>query len=679
MALPAFFRVAKRPRGSAALLLAVALVPAASAQQADSVIESGTFTLYKFKQAIGAESYRVSRGPDGLVLADSFSFTDRGSPVPLRATLRTEANGDPIAFQIKGQVSRQSSIDAGVTLTADSAVIRIDSVSHAISRPAPAFTISGYAPVAMQQELLRYWQAHQRPAAVATLPSGQVLISARGSDTLTFNGQATVLQRFSMAGLIWGRETLWLDPSGQVAALVSIDAEFDHFEATRSGYEGGLTTFVARAATDAGAVLADLTRSAQPAVQNRFALIHGNLIDGRGGPAIPNATVLVENGRIRAAGAAVKIPKGFALIDAEGKSVLPGLWDMHAHYEQVEWGPIYLAAGVTTARDVGNEFEFITAVRDAIRSGRGIGPRLLLAGVVDGNSPYALGVDRVTTAAEAVAEVRKYHAAGFQQMKIYSSVSAEMVKAVATEAHRLGMTVTGHIPEGMDVYSGVAAGMDQVNHIQYIRRMMLSPTPAGADPKTPPPPIDLDSPEVKQGLAFLVAHHTVVDPTIALYEWILHPVDRPVASFEPGVLKIAPELQSALVHSGVPASDSAGAQARFHEFLTLVGALHKAGVTIVAGTDQTVPGHSLHRELELYVQAGFTPMEAIQAATIVPARIMHLDREVGTIAKGMRADLIVVDGNPLENFADLRKVSLVVANGRRYQPGPLWEAVGFTP
>jgi cytosine/adenosine deaminase-related metal-dependent hydrolase len=660
-------------------VVSAALFLALTATRLDAQADSGTFTLFKFAQAIGAEHYQVIHRSDGVIVADSFSFTDRGSTVPLRTTLRTESNGDPIALQIRGRISRQSSIDEAVTLTADSAVIRIDSVSHAIARPAAAFTIAGYAPVVVQQALLRYWVAHQRPTTLSILPTGQVEISDRGADTVIINQHPVMLERYSIAGLIWGRETIWLDAEGQAAALVSIDAEFDHFEAARVGYEGSLALFLARAAADAGAALAELARQTQPASQGAFALVGATLIDGRGGPAVPNATIVVKNGRIRAAGAGVKVPKGYAVVDAHGQSVLPGLWDMHAHYEQVEWGPIYLAAGVTTVRDVGNEFDFITAVRDGIRSGKGIGPRLLLAGVVDGNSTFALGIERVGTAEQAVAEVRKYHAAGFQQMKIYSSMDSDMVKAVSREAHRLGMTVTGHIPEGMNGYDGVNAGMDQINHVQYIRRMMLLPRPAGADPKSPPPPFDLNGPDAQKALAFLAAHHTVVDPTVALYEWILHPADRPVSTFEPGVLKVAPELQGALVHSGVAAADSAGAQARFHEFLAIVGALHKAGVTVVAGTDQSVPGHSLHRELELYVQAGFTPMEAIQAATIVPARVMHLDKEVGTVIKGMRADLVVVDGNPLTNFADLRQVRLVVSDGRRYEPGPLWQSVGFEP
>ena len=145
---------------------------------------------------------------------------------------------------------------------------------------------------------------------------------------------------------------------------------------------------------------------------------------------------------------------------------------MHAHFTQVEWGPIYLAAGVTTARDCANEFEFITAARDAIAGGRGLGPRLLPAGIIDGEGPRTIGVDTASTPAQALALVRRYAGAGFPQIKIYSSLKPELVPEIAREAHRLGMSVTGHIPEGMELQPAIEAGMDQVNHITYVTKYM---------------------------------------------------------------------------------------------------------------------------------------------------------------------------------------------------------------
>jgi len=174
---------------------------------------------------------------------------------------------------------------------------------------------------------------------------------------------------------------------------------------------------------------------------------------------------------------------------------------------------------------------------------------------------------------------------------------------------------------------------------------------------------------------FLKQHGTVVDPTLALMEL----GSSTIADVEPGVKKVAPELAEQFAGGGPPADIAPDLKRIFQLELQTVGALNRAGVPIVAGKDQAVPGHSLHREIELYVQAGFTPMEAIQAATIVPARVMKLDKELGTVEVGKRADLIVLGGNPLESISNIRKVERVVTGGVMYDTAPLWESVGFQP
>jgi imidazolonepropionase-like amidohydrolase len=394
--------------------------------------------------------------------------------------------------------------------------------------------------------------------------------------------------------------------------------------------------------------------------------------------------VVIQNGQITAVGprAKVKIPKQANIVDAKGKFLLPGLWDMHAHFEQVEWGPIYLAAGVTTVRDCGNEFEFITAVRDAIAQGRGLGPRLLLAGFVDGTSTFAIGTARADTPEQAREWVHRYHDAGFQQMKIYSSVKLDEIKAVADEAHRLGMTVTGHIPEGLTAYQAIEAGQDQINHVGYIADIMHTPLPDNAtrsDRRKAILNIDLNSPEAQKALTFLKDHHTVIDPTMALFELFSATTAKPPATFEPGVNKIPGELAQQLTDVGPPNENTEIADKVFQKELEIVDALHRSGIPVVAGTDQAVPGHSLHREIELYVQAGFTPMEAIQAATIVPAQVMGLDKELGTIEIGKRGDLILISGNPLEDIRNTRNVEYVITNGTMYHAAELWQSVGFKP
>jgi imidazolonepropionase-like amidohydrolase len=672
-------------------VVAIAMFPARSkakpgdtAAQQNGVVEQGKFVLHKFEQAIGAETYKVTREGDSLAVKVEFKFTDRGTPVPLNVTLKAAQDLTPSAFEIKGKTSRQSTIDETVEVQSEKVRVRDRDKWTEVARPQSYFTIAGYAPATMQMLMVRYWASHGSPAELATLPSGKVKIEPRGEDSVSIGGKEQRLKHYVIEGLVWGREALWFDAKNNLVAAVTFDAEFDHFEAVREGYESALGTFVGRAGADGMASLAEYAKGISGSRAEKLALIGGTLIDGNGSAAIADATVVIEKGRITAAGlrAQVKVPSGAKEIDARGKFILPGLWDMHAHFEQVEWGPVYLAAGATTVRDVGNEFEFITAVRDAVAAGRGLGPRLFLAGVVDGSGPLQLGVERVDTPEQARMWVHRYHDAGFQQMKIYSSAKLEELKAVTSEAHKLGMTVTGHVPEGIDTYQAIEAGQDQINHLQYVAAMMRDPSPkdaSRADRLKANAGIDVNSEKAKSAIRFLLQHHTVLDPTLAIYEFFSASTARPPASFEPGVNKTAPELAAQLTDVGPPSPDTPLMERINAKNLEILGALHKAGVPIVAGTDQTVPGHSLYREIELYVQAGFTPMEAIQAATIVPARVMGVNQEVGTIEIGKRADVILLDANPLDSIRNIRSVKYVITDGTMYDCAELWRSVGFKP
>ena len=655
------------------------------APKTGAVVEQGKFLLHKFEQAIGEETYQITKDQDTLTVNVDFKFTDRGSAVPLSVTFKATPDLTPLSFEIKGRTARTATIDEAVEVVPGK--IRVRDRGNWTESPSPSkqfFTIAGYAPTAMQMLMVRYWAAHGSPASLITLPGGTVKIVPRGEDNFTIAGRSEKMQRYAVEGLIWGRETLWFDSNQNLVAAITTDAEFDHFEAIREGCEPLLGQFVARAGADGMVALSEISRGISGSHAETFALLGATLIDGAGGPPVLDSAVVIKKGRIVAAGPRnkVKVPKDATVLDEKGKTVLPGLWDMHAHFEQVEWGPIYLAAGVTTVRDCGNEFEFITAVRDAIAQGRGLGPRLLLAGIVDGTGKLALGVQRVDTPEQARAWTDKYHQAGFQQMKIYSSVKLEELEVIAQEAHRLGMTVTGHVPVGLNAYQVIEAGQDQINHLTYIVDIMHAPFPEGTKPLDrlkAMVEMDLTSPQAQKALAFLKAHGTVVDPTIALQEFFTASTAKPTASFEPGVLKVPVELSSQLADVGQPGPYAELREKMFQKQLAVIGMLHRAGIPIVAGTDQTVPGYSLHRELELYVQAGFTPMEAIQAATIVPARVMGFDKELGTVQPGKRADLIVVNGDPLERIQNTRNVEYVITNGVMYNAAELWRSVGFKP
>ena len=618
------------------------------ARAADDPGESGTFTLFKFEQAIGIERYQIRPDGDRFSLTSVFSFADRGTDVVLNTSLQFEQGLTPTHFAIKGDVARLSMIDAEVKQV-----------------PPGTFTLAGYAPVSMQMELLRYWTSHGRPASIPLLPQGAARIESRGRDTISVGGRpgSTVsLDRYSVSGVLWGRETLWADQGGTLVAVVSTDAEFDHFEAVRPEFESAVPQLVARAASDGMAAMAETAAAITPPASHALVITGGTILDVSGkNPPMANGTIVVIDGRIASVGPArdVKVPADATVVNAAGKTIIPGLWDMHAHFEQVEWGPIYLASGVTTIRDVGNELEFVTSVRDAVAAGKGVGPRMLLAGIVDGPGPTGMGAIRASTPDEGRKVVNRYHDAGFAQIKIYSSVSLDVLRAITAEAHRLGMTVTGHVPQNITASEAIDAGMDQINHAEYIA--------------------DVAVPDAKKIIAKMKEHKTVLDPTLALYELLARPFTQPIESFEPGIRHVARELEAPLAGFGSPPDSARFRKIRFDEDVALVGALHRAGIPIVAGTDQSVPGFSLHREIELYVRAGFTPLEALQAATIVPARVMGRDRDSGTIDVGKRGDLVILDANPLDDISNTRKIYRVITNGRVFDPAPLWQSVGFRP
>jgi imidazolonepropionase-like amidohydrolase len=308
---------------------------------------------------------------------------------------------------------------------------------------------------------------------------------------------------------------------------------------------------------------------------------------------------------------------------------------------------------------MGNEFKFITALRKDINAGRSVGPRLLLAGLIDGPGPNAFGVYYAATPDEAKQVVGKYHDAGFEQVKIYSLITPPMVEAICAEAHRLGMTVTGHVPNGMTIDQAAIAGMDQVAHLAIRGE-------AGSD-------------DVNRVIGVLKDRKTVIDPTQSWNELLGHAAGTPLAAFQPGAPKIPPSLFRLFSNAGTAGIDSATARARLERGLRIVKALHDAGVPVVVGTDEGIPGHSVHREIELYVEAGYTPMEALQAATIVSARAMKLDGELGTIEKGKRADLVVLNTNPLEKIQNVRTVRWTIKDGKVYDAAALWRSVRFQP
>jgi imidazolonepropionase-like amidohydrolase len=638
--------------------------------------ERGKFILYKYQHPMGEENYEITSQDDSLVLKTSFELTFVGDKVPVTTTLQVKQRDySPLKFESKGRTSTRTEIDVAVEFANGTAIVRNGQQTKTEKIPGKFFTVAHPASVAPQMMLFRYWKRNNPPGRIPILPGGTVKIDFLGNDKIRIGEREETLERYCIEGVMWGCETVWFDKNQNLIALVGADAEMDRFEAVREGYESALQFFVKQGAEDAVRQLERWNQNIKPLHSGRFAITGVLLIDGRGGEPISNSVVIVENGRIVSVGnrETVTIPKGYKIHEARGKTLLPGLFDMHAHATQAEWFPASLAAGITTKRDAANELEFIVPIRDAIKAGRALGPRLLLAGYIDsGKNP--LGRMRAETPDDARRIVNEYKRAGFEQIKIYQSLKPELVKVVAEEAHRLGMSVTGHVPSGMNIYAAVENGFDQVNHINFAFRAML---PKTFKPQPGQPPrIEPEADVAQEGLQFLREHKTIVEPTLARAELNFHGKSRPFDSIEPGMSKLPYELASLINTMGI-----SSVQPQTTQFLDLTfrvtKALHKAGIPLIVGTDLAVPGHSEFRELELLVKAGLTPMEAIQAATINPARAMKLEKELGTIESGKIADLILVDGNPIESISNIRKVKFVVTNGRMYDTAILWQSVRF--
>jgi imidazolonepropionase-like amidohydrolase len=627
--------------------------------------QSGSFTIHMILHAIGEEHYEIKTSGGEITLNTTIEFTDRDNKRTTTAALRMKSDYTPLSLEVKGRT-----VDSATVQNA-SATVQESWASRTFVPPAQYFTIFGPSPFALQTIMLRYWKAHGKPARLAVLRAGAadpIQIEAVGHDSIVVNGETVVLERYTIANLMFGREIVWTNARGDLAAAMTFAGGLP-MEAVWTAYETALPQLYRSGVKQEMTDLAAIARQVPPEHSGAFAISGATLVDATGAAPIADSVVIVRNGRIGAAGprSQVAIPPNMTVVDAKGQTLLPGLWEMHTHFSGVEFGPALLAAGITTARDCGGEFDYLVAQRDAVEKGVAVSPRLLLAGLVDAGGLKAFGHVTAETPEQGRAMVNRYHAAGFRQIKLYTYLTPEVIQAIAAEAHRLGMSVTGHVPQVFNAFQGVEAGMDQINHLFYITSVMRTPVGTRG-------PVDINSEAARKALKFFKDHHTVIDPTVGWSEMASHAKETDVTSFEPGITK-APFFLNAKFRA---MNGGSTAEARAQN-LAVIGALHRAGIAIVPGSDTGLVGYGLHRELELYVQAGMTPLQAIQSATIVSARAMNLDRDSGTVEPGKRADLILVDGNPLANISDIRKVSRVVANGRLYDTGKLWQSAGFRP
>lgn len=402
-------------------------------------------------------------------------------------------------------------------------------------------------------------------------------------------------------------------------------------------------------------------------------------------------TVVVDKGRIVAVGpsASTRIPAGARRIDGKGKTLVPGLWDAHMHFGDDSSGPLLLSLGITSARDPGNVTELTKARAERRAKGDLLSPRVYAATLIDGKGPNTAQVAEVATSREeAIAAVRKAKADGMIGVKFYGTFDKAWLPAAAAEAHRLGLHVSGHVPAGMRTLDAIAAGYDEVTHI-YFMMMQAMPDEVVAvsngiqrfqGPGRYAKDVDLNGAAIRGLIETMVRRKTVADPTLVVAESLFVPDNGDLSpAYAPFVGTLPPATERGFRQGGfaVPAGlTRADWRASYKKLAGLVGAMHEAGVPIVAGTDGS--GMELVRELELYVaDAGFTPAEALAAATIVPARLVGADRETGSIAVGKSADLVLVEGDPSKRIGDLRHTEWVMMDGKLMNADALRAAGGF--
>ena len=403
-----------------------------------------------------------------------------------------------------------------------------------------------------------------------------------------------------------------------------------------------------------------------------FAIVGATLIDGKGGPPLENSTVLVCGERICNVGKAGQfpVPPEARRIDATGKFILPGLIDMHVHLNKGDSLELFLAAGVTTVRDLADSTDWVRQLRQWTETNQVVGPRIFYAG----EALNKLNGD--TTAAQAVAEVQQRIANGASVIKIVNDTRPDLVAAVVQEAHRLHTPVTADLFGNLTLSAaqGIALGLDGIEHLSGVPRSIQA-----GDALPLSRPVDalygwLDKDERKEAalVAEIVRRGTYMTPTFAMLEAVAR-VPRPG---DPGAQYLAPRLKWYSTASEYLSRFDPGRQTAFAVHYTasraFIAKVAAAGGRITAGTDTptpgVTPGYSLHRELELLANSGLTPMGAIQAATRTAAECLGRSADLGTIEPGKLADLLVTAGSPSTQISDIRRLELVFKGGVAFEP-----------
>src|SRR5580658_4733872 len=629
--------------------------------------------------------------PDGT-LHIFYQCNDRGRGPRTTSILQLGPNGIPLSESIAGNDYMKTPVTETYSLTAGAATWKNDSEHGEKKVSAPAF-YSALNGAPSELGLLAH-AALQNGGKIPLLPDGEARIQRLTDLDVKVAEHLTHVALYAITGLDFSPTYVWLADRG--CPTCRFFAKDDKFFAVADewgsivaqGWEASLPTLLAAQRKVKDSRAADLAaKLAHHPRADRIFFKDANLFDAESGKIIPHRNVLIEGNRIVNAdlgGYDGPLPE---IIDAKGKTLLPGLWDMHAHVGDND-GLLNLAAGVTTVRDLANDTDSLLARRQRIADGKEIGTRIVLAGIID--SPDAFhGPTKVlvSTEAEARAAVDNYKKLGYVQIKIYSSVKPELVPVIIDEAHKNGLRVSGHIPANMIASQCVEDGYDEIQHMNFL---VLNFFPEIKDTNTitrltkpgeVTAGLDLNSAQVQSFIKLLQAHHTKLDLTLTVFE---DQYMAPPGQISPGFLPVANRLPAqvrrGLLTAGMtpPPGMEDTYKKSFAKMLEFTGLLYRSGLSIEDGTDN-MAGFALHRELELDVKAGIPAAQVLQDATLNAARIMSMDKDLGSIAPGKLADLVLVDGDPTTNISDIRKTVVVVKDGVLYNPAELYTELGVTP
>jgi hypothetical protein len=620
---------------------------------------------------------------DGTRISD-FEFNDRGRGPKLHEKLGTGENGVLTSLQVNGHSYMGAPAEESFEIKDGKA--RWESTLETGEAAA-----DGY-----------YWandgtpeqNAHMARALLASpggelnlLPAGKATISKLLDKTVNVGDTEQTVSLYAMSGFSFTPQYLWLDEDLELFALA-----YGWMGLTPQGVHSVLPVLQEAQDQAENDYHRQLAKKLSKDLPSDWVLRNVSILDVESGELSPGQQVLVSNGKIVKIMAddpsAVSDETQTRIIDGQGQVLMPGLWDMHTHLSLTD-GLLQIAAGVTSVRDLANDVERLASVRQSFDSGEVIGPHSFAAGFIDKKSPYSAPTGRLAeNLDDALVMVREYAEMGYPQIKIYSSIEPEWVKPIAEEIHANGMRLSGHIPSYMTAEQAINDGFDEIQHINMLFLNFL----AGPEDDTRTPvrfslvaekagDLDLDSPEVEAFIALLKEKNIVVDPTVTIFDGMfrhrsgeLNPEYAMIADHMP------PSIRRGMLAGEMDIDDSNAARyaKSADALLEMIARLHQAGVTLVAGTDD-VAGFTLHRELELYHQAGISNKDVLQLATIGSARVAGVADQTGSIAVGKQADFVLLAGNPLEDISAIRRPIAVFKGSRWYDPAQLYEAIGVKP